>query len=48
MIPRGDPNSFWFSTPFDDPIEAANNRFGGQIKLDLDAEPLAVEVVQHV
>jgi hypothetical protein len=44
MIPRGDPNSFWFSTPFDDPIEAANNPFGWQRKIDLDAEPLAVEV----
>jgi hypothetical protein len=48
MIPRGDPNSFWFSTPFDDPIEAANNPFGWQRKIDLDAEPLAVEVIQHV
>jgi hypothetical protein len=28
MIPRGDPNSSWFSTPFDDPVEAANNPFG--------------------
>ena len=23
-----DPNILWFSTPFDDPIEAANNSFG--------------------
>ena len=37
------PNSFWFSSPFDDPIEAANNPFGWQRKIDLDAETLAVK-----
>jgi hypothetical protein len=44
MIPRGDPNSFWFSTPLDDPVEAANNPFGWQRKIDLDAQTLAVKV----
>jgi hypothetical protein len=44
MIPRGDPISFWFSTPFDDPIEAANNPFGWQRKIDLDAQTLVVKV----
>ena len=48
MIPRGDPNSFWFSTALDDPVEAANNPFGLQRKIDLDAQTLAVKVVQHV
>jgi hypothetical protein len=46
MIPRGDPNSFWFFTPLDDPVEAAYNPFGWQRKIDLDAKPLAVKVVQ--
>ena len=48
MIPRGDPNSFWFSTPFDDPIEAADHSFGRKRKINLDAKPFAVKVVQHV
>jgi hypothetical protein len=42
------PNSFWFSTPFDDPVEAAKNPFCWQREIDLDAKPFAVKVVQHV
>jgi hypothetical protein len=48
MIPRGDSNSFWLSTPFDDPIEAVDHPFGWQRKINLDAKPFAVKVVQHV
>ena len=48
MIPRGDPNSFWLSTPFDDPVETADDPFGRERKIDLDAKPFAVKVVQHV
>ena len=42
------PNYSWFSTLLDDPVQAADDPFGRERKVDLDTEPLAVEVVQHV
>ena len=34
--------------PPDDPIKAPDHALGGQGKVDLNAQPFAVEVVQHV
>ena len=34
--------------PLDDPIEAPDLALGWQREVDLDAQPFAVEVVQHV
>ena len=43
-----DPYGARFAPPLDDPVQAANDPFGRQRKIDLDPQPFAVEVVQHV
>jgi hypothetical protein len=40
--------STWFPPPFQDAVEAPDDAFRMQGKVDLDAQPLAVEIVQHV
>jgi len=42
------PYSGGFAAPFDDPVQAADDAFGGQGEIDLDPGPLAVKVVEHV
>ena len=42
------PDRAWLATPFDDPVQAANDPFGWQREIHFDAQPFAVEVVQHV
>jgi len=41
-------NSAGLSPPFDDPIKAPDHTLSRQGKVDLYAQPFAVEVVQHV
>ena len=41
--PVVDPNGAWFAAPFDDPVKAPDHALCGQRKVDLDAQPLAVE-----
>lgn len=42
------PYGSWLAAPFDDPVKAPDHALGGQGKVDLDAQPFAVEIVQHV
>ena len=42
------PDGAWLAAPFDDAIMAPDDAFGGQREIHLDAQPFAVEVVQHV
>ena len=39
-----DPNGARFAAPFDNAIKAPVDPFGGQGKIDLDAQPFAVEI----
>lgn len=39
------PNCSWFSTSFDDPVQAADDPFGRERKVELDAKPLTIKVV---
>ena len=48
MIPRGDPDRARLAPPFYDPVEAPYHPFGWQREVDLDPQPLAVEIIQHV
>jgi hypothetical protein len=41
-------NDLGFATPFDDPVEGADDAFGRHGEIDLDAESLTVVVVDHV
>ena len=41
-------NSAGLAAPFDDPVQAADDAFGWQREVHLDAQTLAVEIVQHV
>ena len=41
-------NDLGFATPFDDPVEAADDAFGRQGEIDLDAESLTIVVVDHI
>ena len=41
-------NDLGFATPFDDPVEGADDAFGRQGEIDLDAESLTVVVVDHI
>ena len=43
-----DPYGAGFPSPLDDPVQAANDPFGGQGKVHLNAQPFPVEVVEHV
>ena len=42
------PDRAGLSAPFDDPIKAPDDPFSGQGEVDLDAQALTVEVVQHI
>ena len=41
-------NDLGFATPFDDPVEGADDAFGWQGEIDLDAESLTVVVVDYI
>ena len=41
-------NGAALTPPLDVPIKDLNHAFGGQGKVDVDAQPFAIEVVQHV
>lgn len=43
-----DPDRQGLAAPFDDLVQGPDHPFGGQREIDLDAQALAVEVVQHV
>ena len=43
-----DPDGAWLAAPFDDPVEASDDPLRWQRKVDLDAQALTVEVIQHV
>ena len=42
------PDYLWFAAPFNNPVQAANNPPGGQREVHLNAQSLAVKVIQHV
>jgi hypothetical protein len=42
------PYGVGLAAPFNDPIKAPDHTLSRQGKVDLDAQPFAVEVVQHV
>ena len=42
------PNGAGLAAPFDDPVQAANDTFGGPRDVDLNAQACTGEVVQHV
>jgi hypothetical protein len=41
-----DPNGPGFSTPFENAVKSPDHTLSGQGKVDLDAEALAVEIIQ--
>ena len=43
-----DPDGAGLSAPFYDAVQAANDPFRWQRKVDFDAQALAVKVIQHV
>ena len=43
-----DPYGARFAAPYDNSVETSDDPFGRQREVDLDPQPFAVEVIQHV